>query len=65
MERIQEVFEMDVEGVGKVEWRTPGYVIRKKWQRGLLRTRVGKLVWSYEKKTKGREGKGEKLAREC
>ncbi|KAK9302526.1 hypothetical protein QLX08_005508 [Tetragonisca angustula] len=41
-----------------MEWRTPRYMMKEERQRDLLRTRAGKLAWSYEKKLKRKEGRG-------
>lgn len=46
-----------------VERYTPGYMVREKLQRDLLRGRAGMRAWNFEKKLE--EGKGGELARKC
>lgn len=47
----------------KVEWCTPGYLVRDKFQREKLRRRAGMKTWRYERKLG--ERKGNELTRLC
>ena len=46
-----------------MDWRTPGYMIRKEVKRDKMRTRAGRRAWKYEKKL--RKGERSEIAREC
>jgi len=46
-----------------MDWRTPGYMMRKEVQRDLLRGRAGQRVWRFEKRLE--RGEGSEIARLC
>jgi len=51
-----EIYKMGVEG------RTPGYMVRKEFQRMKIRSRAERRAWGFEERM---EGRGSVLAQRC
>lgn len=47
----------------RVDWSTPGYIVREEWQRGKLSERAGGGVWDFERRLE--EGRESEIARKC